>query len=87
MFPELDLLLLDSRLASLHAFFLLLAKADLVRELVPQVLQLALQRLATPMDVDHLPQGCVGARGRGGRAVPGTCVGVLAVVDEDERER
>ena len=29
----------------------------------------------------------VGARGRGGRAVPRTCVGVLAAVDEDERER
>ena len=28
----------------------------------------------------------VGARGRGARAVPGACVGVLEAVDEDERE-
>ena len=34
-------------------------KADLFRELVPQALQLILQRLAVTTDIDHLPQGCV----------------------------
>src|SRR3954468_1945778 len=56
---ELGLLALDGRLASLRAFFLLLAKADLLRELVPQALQLVLQLLAATTDFNHLPQGCV----------------------------
>ena len=33
--------------------------ADLFRELVPQALQLVLQRLAATTGVDRLPQGCV----------------------------
>ena len=57
--PELGLPALDGCLASLHAFFLLLAKADLFREPIPQALQLVLQRLAATTDVDHLPQGCI----------------------------
>ena len=56
---ELGVPVLDSRLASLHAFLLRLTKAGLLGELGLQALQLILQRLAATSDISHLPQGGV----------------------------